>query len=100
MLKGKGRSYLRSLGNNLNPIMQIGKNNIDDAVILQISDAIAANELIKISILKNSILSAREACDYICEKIGAEPVQVIGNKFIIFKKADKDSKFENLPANE
>lgn len=93
MLSGKDRSYLRSIGNNLDPVIQIGKNNIDEAVILQISDAIAAKELIKITILKNSILTAREAQDYVCDKIGADPVQVIGNKFIIFKKADKDSKF-------
>ena len=93
MLSSKDRSYLRSIGNNLDPVIQIGKNNIDEAVILQISEAIAAKELIKITILKNSNLTAREASDYICEKVEADPVQVIGNKFIIFKKADKDSKF-------
>ncbi|QCX32477.1 ribosome assembly RNA-binding protein YhbY [Caloramator sp. E03] len=85
MLTGKQRSYLRSLGNNIESILQIGKNGVDEALLKQVDEALEAREIIKCNVLKNSLLTAREACDIICEALGAEPVQVIGNRFIIYR---------------
>ena len=34
----------------------------------------------------------REACDELCEKVHAEPVQVIGNRFVIYREAREDSR--------
>lgn len=87
MLTSKQRSYLRSIGNTFDPIIQIGKNGIDESVLAQIEQALEARELIKCSILKNSLLDARETCHDICEVINAEPVQVIGNKFLIYRRS-------------
>ena len=94
MITSKQRAHLRSIANAIEPIMIIGKDGIDDNVIKQAEDAIKAREIIKISILKNSdaSISPRSACNLICEKIGAEPVQVIGNKFIIYKKSEENPK--------
>ncbi|KRQ88157.1 RNA-binding protein [Caloramator mitchellensis] len=90
MLKGKQRSYLRSLGNKIDAIIQIGKNGVDDAVLNQISDALKARELIKVTVLKNSLLDPYETCGYICGKLNAEPVQVIGNRFLIYKRNEEN----------
>lgn len=87
MLTGKQRSYLRSLGNNIDSIFHVGKNGIDDAFLKQIDDALEAREIIKCNVLKNSILTSREACDIVCEALEAEPVQVIGNRFIIYRSS-------------
>ena len=35
--------------------------------------------------------------DQIAEAVGADVVQVIGSKFVLFLKKDKDSKFDELP---
>ena len=51
-----------------------------------------ARELLKITVLKNSGLTAREACGEIVSKTGSEPVQCIGNKFVIYKKSRKHQK--------
>lgn len=87
MLTGKQRSYLRTIGNNIESIIQIGKNEIDDAFINQVNEALEAREIIKVTVLKNSAYDAREACEKLCSLTDAEPVQVIGNKFIIYKRS-------------
>lgn len=94
MLTGKQRSYLRSIGNTMDAIIQVGKDGIDDSFLKQVQEAIEARELIKLSVLRNSDFDAREACHAVCAGIGAEPVQVIGNRFIIYKKAKEKSKIE------
>lgn len=94
MITSKQRSYLRSLANNIEPIVQIGKEGIDDRVLNQIDEALEARELIKLTVLKNSFLTAREACDEVCERLSSEPVQVIGNRFVIYRKSKNKSKIE------
>ena len=91
-MKSKQRAYLRSLANTLQAKYQIGKNGIDNNVLNQFVDALEANELIKVSVLENSDYTAKEACEEVCESIGAEPVQVIGSKFVIYKKSENNSK--------
>jgi RNA-binding protein len=40
------------------------------------------------------MLTAREACDALCEACGAQPVQVIGSKFVLYKRNNKTPKIE------
>lgn len=92
MLTSKQRSYLRSLGNTLEPIFQVGKGGLDEGFFKQVEDALEARELIKISVLRNSEIDSWEACETICSSAYADPVQVIGNKFIIYKKSKEKSR--------
>ncbi|WP_139904040.1 ribosome assembly RNA-binding protein YhbY [Clostridium thermarum] len=94
MITSKQRSYLRSLANTIDPIFQLGKNGIEESFLKQIEDALEARELIKITVLNNSGLGAREASDAICEAIGCEGVQAIGNKVVLYKKSSKKPKIE------
>jgi RNA-binding protein len=96
MLTGKQRSYLRSLANEVPALFQIGKNGIDENVIQQFRDALEAKELVKVRVLKNSLYTAREACDEIAQAINAEIVSVIGNKFVLYKES-KAKKMIELP---
>lgn len=96
MLTGKQRSYLRSLANEVPALFQIGKNGIDENVIQQFRDALEAKELVKVRVLKNSLYTAREACDEIAQAINAEIVSVIGNKFVLYMES-KAKKMIELP---
>lgn len=87
MLNSKQRSYLRTMANNVDAIMQVGKNGVDEGFLNQINEALEAREIVKVSVLKNSLYTAREACNEVCENTGSDPVQVIGNKFIVYKKS-------------
>ncbi|SHE44486.1 MULTISPECIES: ribosome assembly RNA-binding protein YhbY [Caloramator] len=94
MLTSKQRSYLRGLANSIDSIVQIGKEGVDDRVLAQIDEALEAREIIKLNVLKNSLLTAREACDIVCEELDADPVQVIGNKFVIYRQSKNKPKIE------
>lgn len=94
MITSKQRSYLRGLANNLDPIFQIGKGGIEENFLKQVQDALEARELIKIKVLENSGLGAREASDTICEAINCEGIQAIGNKIVLYKKSINKSKIE------
>ena len=37
-------------------------------------------------------MTPREASDIVCEATGADPVQVIGTRFVIYKKSEKNPK--------
>lgn len=89
MLTSKQRAYLRSLANPLPTIGQIGKDGITESVVQSAGDALAAREIIKLRVLENSLMTAREACEVLCEELGAEPVQCIGTRFVIYKRNDQ-----------
>ncbi len=95
MLTGKQRSYLKALANSVDSIMQIGKGGITENVLKQIDDALEARELIKINILNNSMLEAKETANEIAESVGAEYVQSIGNKFVLYRESKE--KLINMP---
>ena len=88
----KQRAKLRAMCNTMEPVLQIGKVGISDNLIKQCWDALEARELIKVTVLKTAPYTAREACDALCERVHAEPVQTIGNRFSIYRQARKDSK--------
>ena len=94
MLTRKQRAQLRSMAAELDTILQIGKGGITENVIAQASDALRSRELIKGRVLEASLLTAREACDALCEACRAEGVQVIGSKFVMYKRNEKDPKIE------
>lgn len=94
MLTSKQRAQLRGLAAVEDTIVHIGKGGITDNLISQASDALKARELIKGRVLENSMISAREACDALANACKAEQVQVIGSKFVLFKRNPQEPKIE------
>ena len=94
MITSKQRAYLRGLANTMQPIFQIGKGGIEEAFLKQLEDALEKRELIKIKVLGNSGLDAREASNEICAAIGCEGVQAIGSKIVLFKQSKKKPTIE------
>ncbi len=94
MLKGKQRSYLRSMANGIKPITQIGKSGLTDAFLEQLDLALDSRELVKVSILETSLLDAKETANEVAKLLRAEYVQAIGNKFVIYRKNHKNPKIE------
>ncbi len=96
MLTSKQRAILRSKANTMDPVCFIGKDEIDEAVIQSVLDCISVRELIKCKVLESSQYNAREAAAIICEATGAESVQIIGAKFVIYLQKKKDSQYKDL----
>ena len=89
MITSKQRAYLRSLANKIDTILQIGKGGINENTITQISEALEARELIKVKCLETSPVSAYEAANEISGLINCEIVQVIGERFVLYKESVK-----------
>ena len=85
MITSKQRAFLRGKANDLDAIFQIGKGGINDNLIDQLNDVLEARELIKIKVLETAMLTAREASEAVCAATGADPVQCIGTKFVIYR---------------
>ena len=93
-MTSKQRAILRGMGQTMEPVLQIGKDGISENTIKQCWDALEARELIKVTVLKNASYTAKEACEELCEKVHAEPVQVIGNRFVIYRQARENSRIK------
>ena len=92
MLTSKQRAYLRSLANPIDTIVIVGKDGVNDNLVIQVSDALKARELIKGKVLESSLLTAREVSDELCERCKCEAVQCIGSKFVLYKRNEKEPK--------
>ncbi|NLY43670.1 MAG: ribosome assembly RNA-binding protein YhbY [Clostridiaceae bacterium] len=98
MLSSKQRAYLRGLANNVPAIFQVGKGGINDNLVKQVSDALEARELVKVHVLKNSLLDTREVAEELAGLTDSETVQVIGSKFVLYKES-RENKTIQLPEN-
>ena len=97
-LTSKQRAFLRGQANHLEPIVQIGKDGVGDTLVQQTRDALEAREMIKCRVLENSLMTAREACDTLSVRTGSQPVQVIGNIFVLYRQQqDKSKRKYDLP---
>ena len=91
-LTSKQRAQLRGMASTLDTIVHVGKDGIGDNLVKQANDALEARELIKCRVLENSMLTAREACDELSALTRSEQVQVIGTKFVLYKRNEKEPK--------
>jgi len=90
-MTSKQRAYLKSLAMNLDPIFNIGKDSFTPGMANAIRESMEKNELIKVSVLKNCMDDPKELGILVAERTGAELVQVIGKKIVLYKPA-KDEK--------
>lgn len=92
MLTSKQKSFLRSEAHHLQPIFQIGKSGLTDAIIKQIEEALEARELIKVSVLQNCEQDKEEIADVLSEQASLEVVQIIGKTIVLYKESTEKKK--------
>ena len=93
-ITSKQRAQLRGLAMEEDTIIQVGKGGNTENLVASVNAALKARELVKGKVLENSMLTAREACDALCQACGAEGVQVIGTKFVLYKRNEKEPKIQ------
>lgn len=93
-ITSKQRAMLRSMANTLDVILYVGKEGVTEGTIREAYDALEARELIKCCVQQGAPVDAREACAAICEKTGAEPVQCIGRRFVIYRESRENKRIE------
>ena len=96
MLTSKERAKLRTLANPLDTILQVGKAGIGEQLVKQVDDALTARELVKLHALETAPMAPGELAALLAEATGAQVVQVIGKKIVLYKP-DKDKPKIELP---
>ncbi|AST92653.1 ribosome assembly RNA-binding protein YhbY [Sutcliffiella cohnii] len=96
MLTGKQKRFLRSKAHHLDPIFQVGKGGVNENMVKQISEALEARELLKVSVLQNCEDDKHTVAEELVDGTRAELVQVIGNTIILYKQS-RENKQLQLP---
>lgn len=94
MLNSRQRAQLRGLANSFETILQIGKSGVTENTVKQVSDALEARELIKLRTLETCPTTPRETAEEIAEKTGADVVQVIGSRFVLYKESEENKQIK------
>ena len=89
MITTKQRSKLKAMSNTLKPSVIVGKGELTENIINEISVALYHRELVKVAALKSCEVSAKTMCAEVCEVLDCEPVLAIGNRFVVYKRSDK-----------
>ncbi|MBQ7726918.1 MAG: YhbY family RNA-binding protein [Clostridia bacterium] len=85
MLNSRQRAQLRGMANGIETILHVGKTGVTDQVIKQADDALEKRELIKGRALETCPTTARETAEVVATAVGADVVQVIGSRFVLYR---------------
>ena len=96
-MTSKQRAYLKGLAMTMDPIFQMGKASLTPENTKAIDEALAAREMIKISVLQNCLDDPKEIAAVLAERTHSQVVQVIGKKIVLYREGKDDKKKIVLP---
>ncbi len=88
-LTSRQRKTLRGMANTLDTALTVS-SGFDEGTVRQVGDALEARELVKCSVSDSSTLTARQAADLLAEATGAQVVQVIGRRFVLYRRSSRE----------
>ena len=98
-MTSKQRAYLKGLAMKMDAIMQLGKGGLTPENTKAVDEALAARELIKISVLQNCQEDPKEMAQVLAERTHSQVVQVSVRKLYYTAKAKKRRKKLNFQNN-
>lgn len=93
-LTGKQKRFLRAEAHDFSPVFQIGKNDLSEDIVREYENALSTRELMKVQVLQNATMTAKEAAAFIEEHSEITVVQVIGKVLVLYLPADEE-KYQN-----
>ena len=93
-LTGKQKSFLRSMGMKLDPVVNIGKEGVTPTVVQAVREAIKKRELIKVRVLQNCDEEPKDAITVLAERSDVNLVQVIGRNGLFYKRNQEKPKID------
>jgi len=89
MLSNKDKKYLRSLGMNIEAVVQIGKNGVNENTLFSLEEALEARELVKVKVLKNCFEEIDDVAQALEAEAHCEVVQIIGRNILLYRASEK-----------
>ena len=96
MLTGKQKRFLRAKAHHLKPIFQVGKDGVNENMLVQVNEALEKRELLKVTILQNCPEDKNDVAEQLVDGTNAELVQIIGAIIVLYKESE-DHKTITLP---
>lgn len=90
MITGKQRSELKKIAHKLEPKVLIGKFGLSDNLLKQIDQVLIKDEIIKIKVLNNNLDEKEDLVNKVIEKMNAEFVMSLGNKFVVYRRNEEN----------
>jgi RNA-binding protein len=88
------RRALRAAGHHLSPIVQVGKEGVTPAVVLQLDEALLAHELVKVKVGTESPGDRFESGEQLGREAGAQLVQILGRTVLVYRRHPEKPRFE------
>ena len=88
MLSGKQRRFLRALGHELRPIVQVGRDGLDDGLVAAVDRALTDHELVKIRLHAQgeaADLDRHGAAADLASRTHSEVAQVLGHTVLLYR---------------
>ena len=93
-LPNKVARHLKGLGHHLDPVVQIGKEGITEAVVRATKEQLLAHELIKVRISADAPIDRKDAGAELADKVGASLAQTLGRTVLLYKRHPHKPKIE------
>ena len=93
-LTAKQKQHLRSLAHGLEPLVQIGKQGVTDALVTQIRDQLVAHELIKVRFNTECSVEPAQASDELVARTKSQLVQKMGRIIVLYRRHDEKPRIE------
>ncbi len=90
-LNSKQRRELKARAHHLKPVVRIGQQGLNRAVLLETGVSLSYHELIKVHIQANDRTVRKVLAKLLCEQTSAELVGHIGKVFILYRKRQEDT---------
>lgn len=85
-LTSKQRAHLRGLAQALRPVVHIGKDGVNDAVLAAVREALNTRELLKVRVLEAAPTDVRDAGHTLADQLeDVELVHVIGKVLVLYR---------------
>ncbi len=89
MLNKAQKQYLKGLSNTLKPLVQIGKNGLNENVISSVDEILTAHEIVKITVLNTCERPVMEMALDIASNTRSEIVSQLGRKIVLYRRNSK-----------
>jgi RNA-binding protein len=89
-LTGRQKRHLRGLGHHLNPVVQLGREGLTEAVARKLSVELENHELVKVRVGDGCLDTPKELADLLAAQSGSEAVQIIGHTILLYRRRAKE----------
>ena len=94
MLNKTQKQFLKGLSNTLKPLVQIGKNGLNENVISSVDEILTAHEMVKIAVLNTCERPVMELALDIASGTKSEIVSQLGRKIVLYRRHPKKTVIE------